>query len=182
MSIKSLSRSDEGGSGGCEEGSVSGGGSSLDLGQLGEPDVSLGELAGSFSEDLVVWLDDGLDNVDGVSSGGVSTGHLRVHLGHGSAEGGVSVLLVHVDEALSGKILQDDSVVLDRVGLSLEDLAQRNDLSLRSPDLVLSLHLIPELGSSDDGILGKYSNSIACWLWVSLAGRLSSYDPVLVEL
>ena len=169
MSIKfDVSRSDQSGSLGSEQRLVGGSGCSLDLGKLGEPGGSLGELGSSGSEDLVVRLDDGLDDVDGVSSGAVSSGHLGVHLADCSAHGGVSVLLVHVDEALSGEVLQHNSVILDCVGFPLEDLAERDDLSLGSPDLVLSLHLIPELGPGNHGVLGEHSNSIACWLWVSL--------------
>lgn len=111
-------------------------------------------------------LNDSLDDVDRVSSGGVSTGHLGVHLGDGTAESGGSVFLVHVDDIGSSLILQDDSVVFDVRGFSLEDLTDVDDLTLALSNLVLSLHLVPELGSSEHDVLGKDSDSIAGWLWV----------------
>lgn len=161
---------------------VSWGWCSLSLGDLWVSDASSNVLFSCFSSNSVVWDDDGLDDVDRVSSGTVSTGHFTVHLGDGSAETVVSVLLVHVDDIVSGVILEDNTIVSDSVGSSLEDLADGNDFSLGSSDLVLSLHLVPESGSSDDSVLGEDSDSVAGWLWVSLAWALSSNDPILVDL
>ena len=112
----------------------------------------------------------------------MSTSHFTVHLGDGSAETVVSVLLVHVDNIVSGVILENNTVVSDSVGRSLKDLTDGNDLSLGSSDLVLSLHLVPESGSSDNSVLCEDSDSVAGWLWLSLAWTLSSNDPILVDL
>jgi hypothetical protein len=49
-------------------------------------------------------------------------------------------------------------------------------------DLVLSLHLIPELGSSEHDVLGKDSDSVACWLWGSFTWKFSSDNPKLLDL
>lgn len=161
---------------------VSWGWCSLSVGDLWVSDASSNVLLSSLSLDGVVWDDDGLDDVNRVSSGTVSTGHFTVHLGDGSAETVVSVLLVHVDNIVSGVILEDNTVVSDSVGASLKDLADGNDLSLGSSDLVLSLHLVPESGSSDNSVLCEDSDSVAGWLWASLAWTLSSDDPILVDL
>ena len=137
-------------------------------------------MSGSSSHDLVVWLNDSFDDVNGISSSTVSSSHFTVHLGDGSAKGDISILFVHVDDTLSGLVLEHDTVVSNAVGASLEDLAHRDDFSLSSTHLVLSLHLIPELRSSEDGVLGEHSDSVAGWLWVGFAGRFSAHDPVLV--
>jgi hypothetical protein len=155
---------------------------SLSVGDLWVSDASSNVLFSLFSLDGVVWDDDGLDDVNRVSSGTVSTGHFTVHLGDGSAKTVVSVLLVHVDNIGSGVILENNTVVSDSVGRSLKDLTDGNDLSLGSSDLVLSLHLIPESGSSDNSVLCEDSDSVAGWLWLSLAWTLSSNDPILVDL
>jgi len=71
------------------------------VGDLWESNGSLDELIGSFSDDILVWNNDGLDNVDGFSSGAVSTSHLGVHGRDGTAKSVGSVFLVHVDDTCS---------------------------------------------------------------------------------
>jgi len=102
---------------------------SLDVGDLWILQTKLSILRGGSSDGVLVWLNDSLDNVDGISSGTVSSSHFTVHLGDGSAKSVVSVLLVHVDDTGSSKISKHDSVILDRVGFSLEDLTNRDNLS-----------------------------------------------------
>ena len=124
---------------------MSGGGSSLDRRELGESSSSGSELDGGGSLELRVGDNGGLDDVDSLRPGGVSAGHLVVELADSANERVSSELLVHVDVTLPGLVSQDDAVVLDGVGLSLKDLRHGHDLSLSSPDLVLPLHLVPEL-------------------------------------
>ena len=123
---------------------VSWGWCSLSVGDLWVSDASSNVLFSGLSLDGAVSDNGGLDDVNRVSSGTVSTGHFTVHLGDGSAKTVVSVLLVHVDDIISSGILEDDTIVSDSVGRSLKDFTDGNDLSLGSSDLVLSLHLVPE--------------------------------------
>jgi hypothetical protein len=145
---------------------VGSGWSSLLSGEFWEPKGGLKILSSLLSQHVVWLLHDGLDDVDGVTSGRVSSSHLGVHLRDGTAESGGSVFLVHVDDIGSSLVFKHDSVVLHGGGFFLEDLAHIDDLTLALSDLVLSLHLIPELGSSEHNVLGKDSDSIAGWLWV----------------
>jgi hypothetical protein len=161
---------------------VSSGWGSLLGGEFWESKGGLKILSSLLSQDIGWLLDNSLDNVDGITSGTVSTSHLGVHLGDGTAEGGGSVFLVHVDDIGSRLIFKNDSVVLDGGSVSLEDLADIDDLSLALSDLVLSLHLIPELGSSEHDVLGKDSDSVACWLWGSFTWKFSSDNPKLLDL
>ena len=92
---------------------MSSGWGSLLGGEFWESKVSLKILSSGFSQDVVWLLYDSLDDVDRVSSGGVSTGHLGVHLGDGTAESGGSIFLVHVDDIGSCLVFKDDSVVFD---------------------------------------------------------------------
>lgn len=87
--------------------------SSLLGSELGELERWLSELSGLITHDSVRSLNDSLDDEDVFSLGTMSTSHLVVHLGHGSAKSIVSVLLVHVDDTGSRKILEYDSVVLN---------------------------------------------------------------------
>ena len=114
--------SDKGWSCGCEHALVTRGWSSLLDRELGVLEAGLGVLQDLWTLHGLVWLDHGLNDVDALSSGTVSTCHLVVHLRYGSAESVVSVLLVHVNYTGSGKILQYDTVVLDGVDLAREDL------------------------------------------------------------
>jgi len=139
------SGSDQNWSGGGEDALVGWSWCSLISGEFWEPNGGLHELSSLLSHDLVVWLNDGLDDVDGISSGAVSTGHLIIHKGDGSAKSVMSVFFVHVHDTSPGKIFKHDSVVLDGIGFSLEDFADGDDLALALSNLVLSFHLIPEL-------------------------------------
>jgi len=177
-----LSRSDNGWSGGLEDTTVGSGWGSLSLRQLWEPKVFLAVLSGGSSQNFWVWDDWGLDDMNGISSGTVSTGHLAVKHGYSLAHGSCSILFVHVDVISSCKISNQDSVVLNAIGLSLEDFTNWDDLSLDSSDLVLSLHLVPEFRLGKDGVLGENSNSIAGWLCFFLSRKLSSNNPELFEL
>lgn len=71
---------------------------SLGVGEFWEPEGGLKILSSLLSQDILWLLDKSLDNVDGVSSGTVSTSHLGVHLGDSTAKGGGSIFLVHVDD------------------------------------------------------------------------------------
>lgn len=139
-------------------------------------------LLGALSDNISVGKNDSLDNVDGLSSGTVSTSHFTEHEWYGGVECGSSVLLVHVYNILSGSVFKDDTEVLDGSCLSLEDFTEWNDLSLALSDLVLSLHFIPELGSSKNCVLCEDSNSVQGWLWISLTWELSANNPILTDL
>ena len=90
-------RSDQSWSRGGECGSVSCGGCSLDTGDLGESNTPVSVLDGVSSLAIRIGDDEGLDDMDGISSGAVSSSHLRVHVRDGSTESVGSVLLVHVN-------------------------------------------------------------------------------------
>ena len=92
--------SDKGWSSGDEHFPVASSWGSLDRRHLGVSQGGLGVLSDLITKHRLVWLDDSLDDVDRLSSGAVSTGHLVVHLGDSSTEGVVSVLLVHVDNTV----------------------------------------------------------------------------------
>jgi len=140
---------------------------SLGMNELWISQSRLEVLLALLSQNLVVWLHRCLDDVDGIASGTVSTSHLGVHLGDSSAEGVTSVLFVHVHNTSSGKILKHDSVVPDGTCFSFEDFADGDDLTLALSNLVLSFHLIPELRSGEDSVLGENSDSEAGWFRLS---------------
>ena len=150
--------------------------------EFGEPEAGLQVLRGLRSSHSGLSLLDSLNDMDGFSSGRVSSSHLTVHLGNGVAEAVASVLLVHVDDTSSSEVLKHDSVVLDRVCFSFEDLAHGHNLALALSYLVLSLHLIPESSSSNHTILSKHADSEAGWVGVLIGWELSAHYPPLLDL
>ena len=85
------------GSVGLEHGSVSALTGSTDVSQNWELKAVLSEQVGSWSSDFVLSVQNyGSDDWNGIGWGSVVTGHFLVQLTHGSVQGGVSVLLVHV--------------------------------------------------------------------------------------
>lgn len=112
----------------------------------------------------------------------MSSAHLHVHLGNGTVKGGVSVFLVHVDGDGTGEVSENDSVVLEMSGVLLKDLTGGHDLSLNLSDLVLSLHVIPEFGSGENGVGGEHTHSVKFGLGVLLGRVSSSHDEELSDL
>ena len=178
----SNSSSDKDGSGGLEGALVSSERSSLDLGELGELEASLSVLSDVGSLGGAVGDKSGLNDMEALMSSGVSTRDLGVKLSNSAAKRDITVLLVHVDIIVSSEVLEDNTVVLHGGGLSLEDLADGDDFTLNLSDFVLSLHLVPEVRSSNNSVLGEHSDSVASGLRVLLRRSLSTDNPVLSDL
>jgi len=174
--------SDEGGSVGLEGRLKSLGWGTLANVGLGEPGLLGIELTDLSSADIGVLDGAGSDNLNRFRVGTMSSGHLHVHLGDGTAKGSVSVLLVHVDGTSTGQVSKNDSVVSDNASLLLEDFAGGDDLSLDLSNLVLSLHVIPELGSGEDGVRGEHTHSVKLGLGSLLRGVSSSDNVKLSDL
>ena len=122
------------------------------------------------------------DDLNRVLSSTVATSHLHVHLGNGTAEGDVSVLLVHVDGIGTGQVSEDNTVVADGTGLLLVNLAGRDDLTLNLADLVLALHVVPELGAGEDGVALEDAHAVEGRVGGLLSGQGSSHDVELSQL
>jgi len=63
-----------------------------------------------------------LDDLDAGGPHAVAGGHLVVHLLHGTVQGGVTVLLVHVVVTCPALVTQPDAIVLDSGWVALKDL------------------------------------------------------------
>ena len=85
---------------------------------------------------------------------------ILTHLRNSARKGGISEFLVHVDCFSSGQVSKDDAVVLDDTSVLFVHLLNRDNLSLDLPDFVLSLHVVPELGLCENGVLGENSHSV----------------------
>jgi hypothetical protein len=172
-----------------QRGSVGSGGSvqrlvgrALDVVRFWESNVLVGELVDLVASHVRVAQHGGSDDLDGVTGGGMTTGHLHVHLGDGAAEGHVSELFVHVDGIGTGQVTQNDAVVSDGAGLLLEDLRRRDDLTLDLADLVLSLHVVPELRPGEHGVALEHTHSVELGLRNVLRGQGSADDVELLDL
>ena len=122
------------------------------------------------------------DDLDRVMGGAMSTGHLHVHLADGSAEGHVSVLLVHVNSIGTSEVTQNNAIVPDCARLLLVDFASGDDFTLNLANLMLSLHVIPELGASNNSVLLEHSHSVELGIGVLLSCKSSSHNKELSHL
>jgi len=174
-SVKRRSGSSDSGVDGLER-------SALEVVRFWEFNVGRGELTDLGATKLGILNNASSDDLDGVVGGGMTTGHLHVHLGSSSAEGSVSVLLVHVHGTGTGEVTENDAVVSDAAGLLLEDLASGDDLTLDLTDLVLTLHVIPELGPGEDGVTMEHTHSVQLRVRGLVRGETSSDNVELFQL
>ena len=179
---RTLSSSDESGSLGLEDSLVRHVGCALTLVANGELSVVVCHFNVSRASEVLAFDNASFDNLDGFGTSAVATAHLRVHLGHGTAERGIAVLLVHVNGEGTGEITENDAVVLDSASVLLVDLAGGNDLTLHFADLVLSLHVVPELGTGEDSVTGKNADSVKLGLGFLFAGKSATNNVELFNL
>jgi len=85
----------------------------------------------------------------------VATGHLGDHLGDGSVDSGISVLLVHIVSIGTRFITEPDTVVLDESGTLIVKLGHTKDLTTGALGAVDTFHKVPKLGSGDDRVLSE---------------------------
>ena len=161
---------------------MSGSWRSLDLGELGESDSTLSILLNVVSLNISRVKLDGLDDVEALVPSRVSTRDLSIKLSDGTTKRDITVLLVHVDIILSSEVLEDNAEVSNTVGFSLKDLRNGDDLTLALSNFVLSLHLVPEVRASNNGVLSEHSDSVAGRIRVLSSGSLSTDNPELSDL
>jgi len=112
----------------------------------------------------------------------MSAAHFDIHLRHGVVEGGCSVLLVHVDLAGTGLVSENNAVVFDAVLFSWMDFARGHDLTHVLSHLVLTLHVVPEFGTSQNLVACEHSHFVKLRVGVFLTGESSADDIVLSDL
>ena len=149
---------------------------------LGEPDRFLVELTNLGSSHFSLRHDGGSDDLNRIVTGRVSSAHLHIQLRDGAVEGSISVFLVHVDGDGTGQVSENDSIIPDNIGPLLEDLAGGNNLSLNLSDLVLSLHVVPELAAGKDGVGGEHTHSVELGFGALLRGVSSTDNVELSDL
>ena len=115
-----------------------------------ETKVLVEVLVGVVSLDFGILHDSGLDDLDVAGHGSVSTSHIVVHLPDGASQSGVSVLLVHIVGAASASVTEPNGEVLDLARALVEDLSNIQDFSAGALGLCQGLHIVPELGLSND--------------------------------
>jgi hypothetical protein len=174
--------SDEGGSVSLEGSSEGLCGSSLTLVNVGEADASVVESDDGLSLDFRGFQYAGAYDLDGLSSSTVLTREVDVKLGNGTAKSVCAVLLVHVDGVRAGLVSENNAVVLDVIGILLEDLACGNDFTLDLADLVLTLHVVPELGASENGVTSEDAHSEKLGVRILFAGESSADHVELSDL
>lgn len=98
-----------------------------------------------------------------------------------------SVLFVHVYDVSASLVSEENAVVLDVVGILFKNFACGNDFTLNLADLVLTLHVVPKLGSSNNGVTCENTHSeklrvgVLFWDWQCSANdvELSNLKSVI---
>lgn len=103
-------------------------------------------------------------------------------MGNGTGESVSAVLLVHVDGVSAGLVSENNAVVLDVIGILLKDLACGNDFTLNLADLVLTLHVVPELGTGEHWIASEDAHSVKLGIRILLTWKGSADHVELSDL
>ena len=88
------------------------------------------------------------------------TTHFHMELADGPVKRNVSVLFVHIMDASSGLVSEDNTESLDMVWSAFEDLVDGKDLSLSALSLELPSEVVPKFGFSNYIIACEESNSV----------------------
>lgn len=103
-------------------------------------------------------------------------------MGNCTGESVSAVLLVHVDGVSAGLVSENNAVVLDVIGILLKDLACGNDFTLNLADLVLALHVVPELGAGEHGVASENAHSEKFGVRILLTWKGSANHVELSDL
>ncbi len=134
------------------------------------------------SLDIFIRNDECLNNMNIISSGTVSTSHIVVHLRYCWNKWVSSEFFVHVNDTCWCKIFKYDSVVFNAISFFFKDLTDWNNFTLGFSDLVLSFHLIPKLGSSNNNVFSENSDSETSRILICFTWKLSTNNPELINL
>jgi len=144
-----------------------------------ELDILLGVLHTIGTLQVLVRNNTGTDNLNGSGTSAVSSGHFIVELRDGSSELHVPEFAVHVMGTRTGGITQPDSKILDKASVLLADFDTVKDFTGSLLHLTELVHVVPELGLSNDSVWGKDDHAVGLWVRVFLSGSLSADHLVL---
>ena len=116
----------------------------------------------------------GANDLDGPGAGAVPSGHFVVELRDGARQFHVSELAVHVVRARARRITQPNAVILDRAHVLFEELDAIEDFARRLFHLAKLVHVIPELGFSNDLVGSEDDHSVSFGVGMILCGGLAT--------
>lgn len=122
-----------------------------------------------------------LNDLDGAEASAMSRRQILVHGSNGLRAAHLSVLLVHVVRTSARVVADPDTKVLHLQGVALEDLVDRDDLTVRLLDLFELTKEVPEAGLGDDGVWRKDAHLVELGLTLVFRGELAADDLVLVQ-
>lgn len=125
--------------------------------------------------------DTGIDDLDGLEPGAMTTSKLGVHLSDGTAKADITELFVHVVGTGARVVTEGDAVVLDDVGVALPDLVDGEDVTSGLLHLVKLVEEVPETGLGDDLIGGEDPHAVDRRGGVGLSGGPAADDVVLTN-
>jgi len=152
MKLKLLQlSSDGGGSVGLEVSSESSFARSWNSLNNGELKLRVSVYSSGRSSDIITLSNNrSFDNLDGLMRSLMFTTHFHKELRYGSIQADVSEFFVHIVDSSSRLISKNDTIGLNSPLASFEDLANTDNFTLSSLELVESSSLEPELGLSNN--------------------------------
>lgn len=104
----------------------------------------------------------------------MSASHFIVELGDGSSELHVTELAVHIVSSRTAVVAQPDTVVLDDIGVLLNNLDTIQDFTCGLLHLTELMHVVPELGLGNHGVRGEDDHAVRFWVGVIIGGSLTA--------
>ena len=114
------------------------------------------------------------DDSNGTRSGAVTTGHFIVQLAHSPCELNITEFAVHVVSSRTGIVTQPDSVVFDSVGVLFDQFNAVQNFTCGLLHLTELVHVVPELGFSNNTIWCEDDHAISLRVGVFLGGHVAA--------
>ena len=116
----------------------------------------------------------GTDDLNGARATTVSASHFIVELRDSPSEPDIAELAVHVVSSRAALVTQPDTIVLDNVGVLLNNFNTVQNFTRCLLHLTELVHVVPELGLGNNSVGGKDDHTVRFWVGVIIGGGLSA--------
>ena len=146
-----------------------------------ELDVLLSELHSVVTLEVSSLNSCSPDDLNGTRTGTMTSSHFVVKLCNCTSDGKITVFTVHIMGTRTGLVTKPDSVILDDTGVLLNDFNTVEDFSSGLLHLTELVHVVPELGFSNNSVGCKDNHAVCLWVRVLISSSLTAYYLVSVH-
>lgn len=123
------------------------------------------------------------NNLNGISSGTMTSTHVTIARSDGIVGGNVTVFSIHVVRASARIVSKPDSVILHLLGsIRLLNFLNLDNLAVGLLNLLQFRKKVPEPRLCNDMIGRKDGHAVQWWVGDLLGGQMSSHDTILTQL